>query len=194
LIGVLVSGSGTNLQALIDAGLPIACVGSNKPGVKALERAERAGIETAVFELDDYPDRSARDTAIADWLQEKGAEWVVLAGYMHVLTSAFLSRFPKRVINLHPALCPAFPGTHAIDEALAYGVRWTGVTVHFVDEGVDTGPIIFQEPIEVKDADTVETLAERIHAVEHRLLPEAVRLCLDGRVRFQGSSRRVVTS
>jgi phosphoribosylglycinamide formyltransferase-1 len=191
VIGVLVSGSGTNLQALIDASLPIVCVGSNKPGVMGLERAERAGIETGVFELGNHPDRPARDTAMADWLQDKGVEWVVLAGYMHVLTPAFLSRFPRRVVNLHPALCPAFPGAHAIDEALAYGVRWTGVTVHFVDEGVDTGPIILQEPVEVKDDDTVEMLAERIHAVEHRLLPEAIRLCLDGRVRFHESSRRV---
>ncbi|MGD0167322.1 MAG: phosphoribosylglycinamide formyltransferase [Gaiellaceae bacterium] len=191
MIGVLVSGSGTNLQALIDAGLPIVCVGSNKPGVMGLERAKKAGIETGVFELESYPDRPARDTAMADWLQDKGIEWVVLAGYMHVLTAAFLSRYPRRVVNLHPALCPAFPGAHAITEALAYGVRWTGVTVHFVDEGVDTGPIILQEPVEVKDADTAETLAERIHAVEHRLLPAAVRLCLDGRVRFYESSRRV---
>jgi phosphoribosylglycinamide formyltransferase-1 len=192
VIGVLVSGSGTNLQALIDAGLPIACVGSNKPGVKALERAEKAAIETAVFELDDFPDRPARDLAMADWLTGKGVEWVVLAGYMHVLTPDFLGRFPRRVINLHPALCPSFPGTHAIDEALAYGVRWTGVTVHFVDEGVDTGPIILQEPVEVRDDDDAESLAERIHAVEHRLLPQAVRLCLDGRVHLGESSRRVM--
>ena len=191
MIGVLVSGSGTNLQALIDAQLPIACVGSNKPGVMGLERAAKAGIETGVFERENYPDRPARDTALADWLQERGVEWVVLAGYMHVLTPAFLSRFPRRVINLHPALLPSFPGAHAIDEALAYGVRWTGVTVHFVDEGVDTGPVILQEPVEVKDDDDVTTLAERIHAVEHRLLPEAARLCLDGRVRLEESSRRV---
>lgn len=191
MIGVLVSGSGTNLQALIDAQLPIACVGSNKPGVRGLERAAKAGIETGVFEQENYPERPARDTALADWLQERGVEWVVLAGYMHVLTPAFLSRFPRRVINLHPALLPSFPGAHAIDEALAYGVRWTGVTVHFVDEGVDTGPVILQEPVEVKDDDEVTTLAERIHAVEHRLLPEAARLCLDGRVRLEESSRRV---
>jgi phosphoribosylglycinamide formyltransferase 1 len=192
LIGVLVSGSGTNLQALIDAGLPIACVGSNKPGVLGLERAAKAGIETAVFELESYPDRPARDTALAGWLHERGVEWVVLAGYMHVLTPAFLGCFPRRVINLHPALLPSFPGAHAIDEALEYGVRWTGVTVHFVDEGVDTGPVILQEPIEVRDDDDPEILAERIHAVEHRLLPQAARLCLDGRVRLRESSRRVV--
>jgi phosphoribosylglycinamide formyltransferase-1 len=192
LIGVLVSGSGTNLQALIDSGLPIACVVSNKPGVRGLERAEKAGIETAVFELGDYPDRPARDTAMAGWLLDEGAQWAVLAGYMHVLTPAFLERFFGRVINLHPALCPSFAGAHAIEDAIAYGVRWTGVTVHFVDDGVDTGPIILQEPVEVKSSDTVETLAERIHAVEHRLLPEAARLCLDGRVRFQEGSRRVM--
>ena len=192
MIGVLVSGSGTNLQALIDAGVPIACVGSNKPGVLGLERAEKAGIETAVFELEHYPDRPTRDTALADWLHDLGAEWIVLAGYMHVLTTAFLSRFPARVINLHPALLPSFPGAHAIDDALAYGVRWTGVSVHFVDEGVDTGRVILQEPVEVFDDDTSETLAERIHAVEHRLLPQAAQLCLDGRVRLRESSRRVV--
>jgi phosphoribosylglycinamide formyltransferase-1 len=192
LIGVLVSGSGSNLQALINAGLPIACVGTNKPGVMGLERAEKAGIETGVFELADYPDRPARDTALADWLLDRGVEWVVLAGYMHVLTPAFLSRFPGRVINLHPALLPSFPGAHAIDDALAYGVRWTGVSVHFVDEGVDTGAIILQEPVEVLDDDDSETLGERIHAVEHRLLPQAARLCLDGRVRLRESSRRVV--
>ena len=192
MIGVLVSGSGTNLQALIDAEVPIACVGSNKPGVMGLERAAKAGIETAVFELENYPDRPARDTALADWLQDQGAEWIVLAGYMHVLTPAFLSRFPRRVINLHPALLPSFPGAHAIDDALAYGVRWTGVSVHFVDEGVDTGPVILQEPIEVQDDDDSETLAERIHAVEHRLLPQAALLCLDGRVTLRESSRRVV--
>lgn len=192
MIAVLVSGSGTNLQALIDSGLPIACVASNKPGVMGLERAEKAGIETAVFELGDYPDRLGRDTAMADWLLDKGVEWVVLAGYMHVLMPAFLERFPRRVINLHPALCPSFAGAHAIEDALAYGVRWTGVTVHFVDEGVDTGPIILQEPVEVKDTDSVEALAGRIHVVEHRLLPEAVQLCLDGRVRFREGSRRVM--
>ncbi len=192
MIGVLVSGSGTNLQALIDSGVPIACVVSNKPGVMGLERAQKAGIETGVFELGDYADRKARDQAMAGWLRGKGAEWIVLAGYMHVLTPEFLAAFPRHVINLHPALCPSFPGAHAIDEALAYGVRWTGVTVHFVDEGVDTGPIILQEPVEVKEDDTVDTLAARIHAVEHRLLPRAVGLCLDGRVRFQNDSRRVL--
>jgi len=194
MIGVLVSGSGTNLQALIDAGLPIACVGSNKPGVMGLERAEKAGIQTAVFELGNYSDRSVRDIEMAEWLRAKGVTLVVLAGYMHVLTSAFLERFPMRVVNLHPALCPAFPGAHAIEDAIAYGVRWTGVTVHFVDEGVDTGPIILQEPVEVSSEDTVETLAERIHAVEHRLLPHAVRLCLEGRVAFLDNSRRLVIS
>ena len=192
MIGVLVSGSGTNLQALIDAELPIVCVGSNKPGVLGLERAAKAGIETGVFKLESYPDRPARDTALTDWLLGRGVEWVVLAGYMHVLTPAFLNRFTGRVINLHPALLPSFPGAHAIDEALEYGVRWTGVTVHFVDEGVDTCRVILQEPVEVRDDDNSETLAERIHAVEHRLLPEAVRLCLDGRVRLEESSRRVM--
>jgi phosphoribosylglycinamide formyltransferase 1 len=177
VIGVLVSGEGTNLQALIGAGLPIACVASNKPGVRALERAEAAGIETAVFELDGYPDRAARDEALADWLADRDVDLVVLAGYMHLLTGAFLGRFPERVVNVHPSLLPAFPGAHAIDDALAAGVETTGVTVHLVDEGLDTGPVIAQEDVPVAPR---ETLVERIHAVEHRLLPEVVRdLCLE---------------
>ena len=175
-IGVLVSGEGTNLQALIDEGLPIAAVASNTPGVRALERADAAGIATGVFRLDAYADRDARDLAMADWLAESGAEVVVCAGYMHLLTPAFLQRFPRRVVNVHPSLLPRFPGTRAIDEALEHGVDETGVTVHLVDEGVDSGPILRQEPVRVEPR---ETLVDRIHAVEHRLLPEVVReLCV----------------
>jgi phosphoribosylglycinamide formyltransferase-1 len=175
VIGVLVSGEGTNLQALIDARLPITAVASNRAGARALARAQAAGIATAVFPLDDYEDRSARDTAMADWLLGRGVDVVVLAGYMHVLTPAFLGRFPRRIVNVHPSLLPAFPGAHAIEDALAAGVDTTGVTVHVVDDGLDSGPVIVQEPVAIEPR---ETLVERIHAVEHRLLPTVVRaLC-----------------
>jgi phosphoribosylglycinamide formyltransferase-1 len=175
VIGVLVSGEGTNLQALVDARLPIACVASNQPGVRALDRAHAAGVPAAVFPLDDYDDRPARDEAMGSWLEAHGVELVVLAGYMHLLTPAFLERFSGRVVNVHPSLLPAFPGSRPLDDALAAGVETTGVTVHLVDEGVDTGPVLRQEPVPVEPA---ETLLERIHAVEHRILPEVVRaLC-----------------
>ena len=171
MIGVLVSGEGSNLQALIDAGLPIAAVASNRPGVRALERAQAAGIPARVFELERYADRASRDRELADWLLLRGVELVVLAGYMHLLTMPFLDRFPDRIVNVHPSLLPDFPGAHAIDDALAAGVDTTGVTVHFVDEGLDTGTVIRQEPVSVEPR---TTLVERIHAVEHRLLPEVV--------------------
>ena len=181
VIGVLVSGNGSNLQALLDAGLPVVAVASNKPGVRALERARAAGTPHAVFRLDDYAARDERDAAMAGWLAGRGVELVVCAGYMHLLTPQFLDRFP--VINVHPSLLPAFPGAHAIDDALAAGVGETGVTVHFVDEGTDTGPVIAQEPVAIRTDDTPATLLERLHAVEHRLLPEAVRLYLAGALR-----------
>jgi phosphoribosylglycinamide formyltransferase-1 len=171
VIGVLVSGEGTNLQALVDAGLPIAAVASNRAGVPALQRAEAAGIPRRVFELDRYADRGARDRELADWLQLRGVELVVLAGYMHLLTPSFLDRFPDRIVNVHPSLLPAFPGARAVEDALAAGVDTTGVTVHFVDEGLDTGAVIRQEPVAVEPR---ATLLDRIHAVEHRLLPEVV--------------------
>ena len=171
MIGVLVSGEGTNLQALIDAGLPIAAVASNKRGAGALVRADTAGIPNRVFELESYADRPARDRELADWLQLRGVDLVVLAGYMHLLTPAFLERFPERIVNVHPSLLPEFPGASALDDALAAGVETTGVTVHYVDEGLDTGAVIRQEPVAVEPR---TTLLERIHAVEHRLLPEVV--------------------
>ena len=175
MIGVLVSGHGSNLQALIDAGLPIAAVASNRAGVRALERAESAGIPARVFELGRYSDRDARDRDVADWLQLRGVDLVVLAGYMHLLTPSFLDRFPDRIVNVHPSLLPAFPGAHAVDDALSAGVEETGVTVHYVDEGLDTGAVIRQEPVPVEPR---TTLLDRIHAVEHRLLPEVVQeLC-----------------
>jgi phosphoribosylglycinamide formyltransferase-1 len=171
MIGVLVSGEGTNLQALIDAGLPLAAVASNRRDARALARAEDAGLPARVFGLEQYPDRAARDREMADWLQLRGVDLVVLAGYMHLLTPAFLERFPDRIVNVHPSLLPEFPGARAIDDALAAGVDTTGVTVHYVDDGLDTGAVIRQESVEVEPR---ESLVERIHAVEHRILPEVV--------------------
>jgi len=175
VIGVLASGEGTNLQALLDAGLPVVAVASNKRGCRALERADDAGVEAAAFPLDEFANREQRDTTMANWLQEQGVRLVVCAGYMHLLTPRFLDRFPGRVVNVHPSLLPEFPGARAIDDALAAGVETTGVTVHLVDEGLDTGPVVRQVPVPVEPR---ETLVERIHAVEHELLPEVVReLC-----------------
>jgi phosphoribosylglycinamide formyltransferase 1 len=175
VIGVLASGYGTNLQALLDAELPVVAVASNRNDAYALIRARGAGIPTATFALDCHADRAERDLVMATWLEEHGVELVVLAGYMHLLTPPFLRRFPGRVVNVHPSLLPAFPGAHAIDEALAAGVETTGVTVHLVDDGVDTGPVLAQEPVPVEPR---ATLVDRIHGVEHRLLPEVVRGCL----------------
>jgi len=171
-IGVLVSGNGTNLQAMLDQGLPVAAVASNRKDAYALIRAREAGIPTASFALDCQPVREERDLVMASWLEQHGVELVVLAGYMHLLTKPFLDRFPGRIVNVHPSLLPAFPGAHAIERALAAGVDTTGVTIHLVDEGLDTGPVLRREPVEVEPR---ETLEERIHAVEHRLLPEVVR-------------------
>jgi phosphoribosylglycinamide formyltransferase-1 len=171
MIGVLVSGEGTNLQALLDAGLPVRAVATNRPGCRALERAEAAGVATGAFPLEQYASREKRDTAMAAWLERRGVELIVCAGYMHLLTGAFLDRFPGRIVNVHPSLLPEFPGVRAIDDALAAGVETTGVTVHLVDEGLDTGPVIAQQPVPVEPR---ETLAERIHAVEHELLPRVV--------------------
>jgi phosphoribosylglycinamide formyltransferase 1 len=176
MIGVLVSGEGSNLQALLDAGLPVRAVASNRAGARALERAEEADVPASAFELAGYPTREARDVAMADWLEEQGVALVVCAGYMHLLTAPFLERFPARIVNVHPSLLPQFPGARPIDDALAAGVETTGVTVHVVDEGLDTGDVIAQEQVPVEPR---ETLVERIHAVEHRLLPKVVReLCV----------------
>ena len=173
-IGVLASGEGSNLQALLDAGLPVAAVASNVPGARALERAENAGLPTASFPLTSYPDRDTRDADMAGWLGLHGVDLVVCAGYMNLLTPRFLALFPGSVVNVHPALLPAFPGVHPIEDALAAGVPETGATVHLVDEGVDTGQVLRQEPVPVLPGDTPETLHARIRAVEHRLLPEVV--------------------
>ncbi len=183
---MLVSGRGTNLQALLDAGLPVVAVASSKPGVEALDRAHRADVEAAIFALDDYPDRDARDLAMADWLEGRRVDVVVTAGFMQLLQPLFVERFRNRIVNVHPALLPAFPGRTPVEDALAHGVKVTGVTVHLVDEGVDSGPIVLQECVPVEPGDTVETLHARIQAVEHRLLPEAARLLLAGRVQVDG--------
>jgi phosphoribosylglycinamide formyltransferase-1 len=172
VIGVLVSGTGTNLQALLDARLPVLAVASNRRDAPALALA--GAIPTRAFETADYPDRRDRDAAMADWLRSHGVRIVVLAGYMHLLTPPFLDRFPNAVVNVHPSLLPEFPGAHAVEEQLAAGVRESGATVHLVDEGVDSGPVLAQERVPVLEDDTAETLHARIKEIEHRLLPRVV--------------------
>jgi phosphoribosylglycinamide formyltransferase 1 len=174
----LVSGEGSNLQALIDAGLPIAGVASNKHGIRALERAESAGIDTAVFEAADYDTREDRDIALAEWLRARNVELVVCAGYMHLFRKPFFDYYAGHIINTHSAPLPEFPGAHPIEDVLAAGVPETAATVHYVDEGIDTGPVITAERVPVHAGDTAQTLRARVQAVEHRLLPEVVRqLC-----------------
>jgi phosphoribosylglycinamide formyltransferase 1 len=178
VIGVLVSGEGTNLQALLDAGLPVAAVASNKPGVRALERAEAAGVPTAVFDAREFASREERDAALATWLQAQGVELVVCAGYMHLFRQPFFDRYGGRIVNTHSAPLPDFPGAHPIEDVLAAGVDETAATVHYVDEGIDTGPVIAVERVPVLPDDTADTLRRRVQAVEHRLLPKVVReLC-----------------
>jgi phosphoribosylglycinamide formyltransferase 1 len=198
-VGVLASGAGTNLQALLDSvhGREAVVVGvaSDRAAATALERAADAGVPSAVFPLAEFPDRPARDSAIADWLHERGAQLVVLAGYMALLTSAFLSRFEGAVINVHPSLLPAFPGMRAIEQAIDYGVRIFGVTVHFVEDdgGVDTGPILLQGAVELPDAADPAAVHDQLRPLEHRLLPEAVRLIARGAVsRDPDNARRLV--
>jgi phosphoribosylglycinamide formyltransferase-1 len=196
-LAVLASGTGTNLQAIIDRlhgreGIEVAGVGSDKPGAMALARAEAAGIATASFPGADYADRAARDAAIAAWLADLGVDLIVLAGYMQLLEPGFVERFRGRILNVHPALLPSFPGLDAVGQALAHGARVTGVTVHLVDEGVDSGPIVLQRAVEVPpDRDRAE-LEERIHEIEHELLPEAIRLFADGAIRFDPDNPRLV--
>jgi phosphoribosylglycinamide formyltransferase-1 len=222
-IAVLASGSGSNLQAVIDdlhqprfqfidtdmygaaggaaadgapetAGprIEVVLVISDNRGARALERAERAGIRTAVLPIRDFKDRDEHDVALVTRLCEAEPDLVVLAGYMRIVSPSLLKAFPWRVINLHPALLPAFPGGHSISDAVRYGVKVTGVTVHFVDPGVDTGPVIAQEPVRVEEGDTPETLGARIHEVEHRLLPATIRLIAAGRVKPPLPGTRVV--
>ena len=196
-IAVLASGTGTNLQAIIDRlhgreGIEVACVLSNNPGATALDRARRVGVETAVFRREDHPDRAARDAAMADFLDERGIDLVVLAGYMELLSAEFVCRFRNRIVNVHPALLPSFPGLDPIGRALEHGVAVTGVTVHFVDEGVDSGPIIMQRAIDVPYTRDRSQLEEEIHRVEHELLPRTILLIAQGAVRLDADNRRLV--
>jgi phosphoribosylglycinamide formyltransferase 1 len=178
LIGVLVSGEGTNLQALIDEGIPIAGVISSKAGARALQRAETAGIETAVFDLEDFETRDERDAAMADWFEQRGVQLVVCAGFMWLLRPSFLDRYAGRIVNTHSAPLPDFPGAHPIEDVLAAGVAETAATVHYVDEGIDTGPVIAAERVPVLPGDTADTLRARVQAAEHGLLPKVVKeLC-----------------
>jgi phosphoribosylglycinamide formyltransferase 1 len=197
-LAVLASGTGTNLQALLDKvhgrdGIELAAVASDRADAPALARAADAGVPTRAFEMHGFSDRRERDAAMAAWLAESGVELVVLAGYMQLLSGAFLGRFPGAVINVHPALLPAFPGLHAVEQALEYGVKVFGVTVHFVDEGVDTGPVILQRAVELPGARDPHEVLEALHPVEHELLPEAVRLIAAGAVSLDPTNpRRVV--
>jgi phosphoribosylglycinamide formyltransferase-1 len=196
-VAVLASGEGTNLQALLDRvhgrEASIVAVAGDQPSARALERARAAGIPVRVFTRSEYGQRGARDAAIADWLDEYGAELVVLAGYMAILDAGFVRRYPDRIVNVHPTLLPAFPGVRSIEQALDYGVKVFGVTVHFVDEGVDTGPVILQRAIELPDATDPREVRERLRPIEHELLPRAVALIAAGRVRRDpGHPRRVL--
>lgn len=196
-VAVLVSGEGTNLQALLDTvhgrrGIEVACVAASRSEARALERAARAGVERAVFAIAAHRDRAARDRALADWLAERRVDLLVLAGWMEILGSDFIHRFERRIVNIHPSLLPAFRGVHAIEQALGYGVKVTGVTVHFVDEGVDSGPIILQEPLDLSYCRDVAEVEERLHEIEHRLLPHAVRLLAAGAVRLDPDNPRLV--
>ena len=196
-IAVLVSGSGTNLQAIIDTvhgsdGIELVAVASNKQGVRALERAANAGVETAVFESSVYPSRADRDREMAAWLKSRRAELVVLAGYMELLDPSFLSEFPDRVVNVHPALLPAFPGAHPVEDQIAYGVKVGGVTVHFVDEGIDSGPIILQKAVCLPYTRSKEDVLTLLHEAEHELLPQAIRLIARGGISFDPDNPRLV--
>lgn len=196
-MAVLASGAGSNLQAILDRlhggdEVEVVGVGSNRPGATALERARHAGVPTAVFAASDHPDREQRDVALAEWVAQRGARLVVLAGYMELLRPAFVRRFERRILNVHPSLLPAFPGIGAIEQALAHGVKVTGVTVHFVDEGVDTGPIVCQRAVAVPASRDRDQLERAIHATEHELLCEAIRLIARGRVRFDDAHPRLV--
>jgi phosphoribosylglycinamide formyltransferase 1 len=195
-IVVLASGEGTNLQSILDRlhgrdGIKVVAVGSDKPGAMALERAARAGIETGVFPPTDYATREQRDAAMAGWIEDRGVDLIVLAGYMALLSPKFVRRFENRIVNVHPALLPSFPGIDAIGQAFDHGVRVTGVTVHFVDEGIDSGPIILQRAVPVPANRDRELLESAIWSTEHELLPEAIRLIAAGRVSVEPGGRVV---
>ena len=196
-VGVLASGAGTNLQALLDKvhgrhGIEVVAVGANVAEAPALRRARDANVEARAFP---EPDRAQRDAAMGDWLSERGVDLVVLAGYMQLVTPGFLARFPERVINVHPALLPAFPGIRSVEQAVAYGVKVFGVTVHFVDEGVDSGPVIFQRAVELPEPHDAGTVRAALRPIEHELLTEAVRAIAAGAVRVDPDHpRRVYVS
>ncbi|HWA54171.1 MAG TPA: phosphoribosylglycinamide formyltransferase [Solirubrobacterales bacterium] len=195
---VLASGTGSNLQAILDRlhrreGVEVVGVGSDKLDAVALERAEKVGIATGTFPASEFSDRATRDAAMAEWIEERGADLIVLAGYMQLLSEPFVLRFRHRIVNVHPALLPDFPGLDAIGQALDAGASVTGVTVHFVDEGVDTGPVIVQREVQVPAGRDRAELERSIHATEHRLYPEAIRMIAAGRVRIDpGDPRRVL--
>lgn len=193
-VGVLVSGSGSNLQAIIDANIAaceIALVISNKPQVYALKRANNHNIPSLVINNKDFDSREEFEQRLIESLDDKGIELIVLAGFMRVLTPFFVRHYKNRIINIHPALLPSFPGINAAKQALEYGVKYTGCTVHFVDDGVDTGPIILQAVVEIKDSDTEDTLLEKIHAEEHRIFPEAVRLFCERKITIEGRTVKI---
>jgi phosphoribosylglycinamide formyltransferase-1 len=201
-VAVLISGAGTNLQALLDEvhapGGPIEIVGvaSSRADAPGLERAQHAGVETGVFEIEG--ERSQRDRALGDWLESHEVDLVVLAGFMELLGAQFIARFAGRIVNVHPSLLPAFPGLRAIEQAVEAGVKVTGVTVHFVDEGMDSGAVVLQEALDLQEAlelpypARIAEIEERVHGVEHRLLPRAVRLIAAGRVRPDPANPRAV--
>jgi phosphoribosylglycinamide formyltransferase 1 len=195
-IVVLVSGEGTNLQAILDRvhGREVEVVGvaASRAEARGLERARAAGIETAVFAIADHPDRAARDAALAGWIEQRGARLVVLAGFMELLGADFIARFRNAIVNVHPALLPAFAGIRPIEQAIEYGVKVSGVTVHFVDEGVDSGPIIIQRPFELPYPRDIAAIEYAVHQIEHELLPEAVRLIALGKVRIDPDDPRWV--
>ena len=197
-VAVLVSGEGSNLQAILDKvhgrdGIEVVCVGSNRADARALGRAEKANIETKVFDAADFGgDRVLRDRLLGDWLDERELDLIVLAGFMEILSPEFIRRFHGRVINVHPSLLPAFRGIRAVEKALDYGVRVTGVTVHFVDEGVDSGPIILQQAFELPYSAELESIEESVHAIEHELLPRAIRLLASGAARIDPNNPRRV--
>jgi phosphoribosylglycinamide formyltransferase-1 len=196
-IAVLISGEGTNLQALLDKvhgrdGIEVVAVAASREDARGLERARRAGVETGVFAVADHGDRAARDRALAAWLDERGPDLLVLAGFMELLTAEFIRAYAGRMINVHPALLPAFPGVRAIEQALDYGVKVGGVTIHFVDEGVDTGPVLLQEAFDLPYHRDIASIEQRVHEIEHRLLPRAVRLIAERRVRIDSHNPRLV--
>ena len=196
-VAVLVSGEGTNLQAILDTvhgreGIEVVGVAASRAGARGLERADRAGVETTVFQIADHPDRDARDRALGDWLEEREVDLVVLAGFMELLGPEFVRRFYGRLINVHPSLLPAFPGVGPIEKAVQHGVKVTGVTVHFVDEEVDSGPIVLQESFELPYSRDLGEIERRVHEIEHRLLPKAVQLIARGAVRPDPDNPRVM--